>query len=110
MDEEGHFSARIAGKTCRTSEPSRSGRSPELGKAKIKKVELTLLIHPQWLAWLPEARRAGSANTAVARQTQLRRPSAGITHAPAKLRLFEVRGEVAGTELLARRQKCLFYG
>ena len=54
-----------------------TNNSSELGKAKNKTVELTLLIHPH-----PQAARSttsGVANTAAARPIRLKRPSVGTT-------------------------------
>ena len=54
MDENGRFTCPHCGKTKQDERAFATGNSPELGKAKNKKVELTLLIHPQWLEGCPK--------------------------------------------------------
>ena len=67
--------------------------SREMGKAKNKKVELTLLIHPQWLAGCPkhddQGREYGGSPTDSVEAT-IRWNNARA----AKLRLLEVRGKL----------------
>ena len=71
----------------------RESNSTELGKAKNKKVELTLLIHPQWLEGCPKddeqgREYGGSATDSV--EATIRWNNARA----AKLRLLEVRGRL----------------
>jgi len=54
MDNEGRFTCPHCGKARQDAKAFTEKKSPELGKAKNKKVELTLLIHPQWLEGCPK--------------------------------------------------------
>jgi hypothetical protein len=49
-----------------------------LGKGKNKKVELSLLVHPQWLAGEAKQDAKRPALTAVRRRTMWRRPRDGM--------------------------------
>ena len=73
--------------------PSRQGIRSNMGKAKSKKVELSLLIHPQWLEGCPKhdeqgREYGGSATDSVEATVRWNNARA------AKLRLLEVRGEL----------------
>jgi putative DNA methylase len=63
-----------------------------LGKGKNKKVELSLLVHPQWLAGEPEAGCEAASLTAARRRMMWRRPRDGMRKRASKIRLLEVRG------------------
>jgi len=49
MDEKGRFTCPHCGTVTQDERAFAENNSAELGKPKNKKVELTLLIHPQWL-------------------------------------------------------------
>jgi hypothetical protein len=91
MDGDGRFACPHCGKLRQDAKAYAENNSPELGKAKNKKVELTLLIHPQWLEGCPKCDEqgreyGGSATDSV--EATLRWHNARA----AKLRLLEVRG------------------
>src|SRR5208283_5225987 len=54
MDSAGRYACPHCGKTWQDAKAFAENNSPELGKAKNKKVELTLLLHPQWLEGCPK--------------------------------------------------------
>jgi len=62
-----------------------------LGKGKNKKVELTLLVHPQWLAGSPKQDSKGQAYGGSA-QDDARSSARWNQERAAKIRLLEVRG------------------
>ena len=91
MDGEGRFTCPHCGVERQDVKAFKENNSPELGKAKNKKVELTLLIHPQWLDGCPKhdeqgREYGGSATHSV--EATIRWNNARA----AKLRLLEVRG------------------
>jgi putative DNA methylase len=93
MDEKGWFTCPHCGKVKQDERAFAENNSPELGKAKNKKVELTLLIHPQWLEGCPRQDEqgreyGGSATDSV--DATIRWNNART----AKLRLLEVRGKL----------------
>jgi putative DNA methylase len=93
MDEKGRFTCPHCGKVKQDERALAENNSPELGKAKNKKVELTLLIHPQWLEGCPKhdeqgQEYGGSATDSV--DATIRWNNART----AKLRLLEVRGKL----------------
>jgi hypothetical protein len=49
MDGKGMFTCPHCGKVRQDERALADNKSPELGKTKHEKVELTLLIHPKWL-------------------------------------------------------------
>jgi len=93
MDNEGRFTCPHCGKARQDAKAFTEKNSPELGKAKNKKVRLTLLIHPQWLEGCPKHDEegheyGGSATDSVAATICWNNARA------AKLRLLEVRGKL----------------
>ena len=91
MDNEGRFTCPHCGKTRQDAKALAENASPELGKAKNKKVGLTLLVHPQWLEGCPKCDEqgreyGGSATDSV--EATIRWNNARAS----KLRLLEVRG------------------
>jgi hypothetical protein len=54
MDDKGRFACPHCGKAKEDVRAYANGDSSDLGKAKSKKVELTLLIHPRWLEGCPK--------------------------------------------------------
>jgi hypothetical protein len=93
MDNQGFYKCPHCGEARQDAPAFAEKHSPELGKAKNKKVELTLLIHPQWLEGCPkhdeQGREYGGSATdsveATIRWNNARAP---------KLRLLEVRGNL----------------
>jgi rubredoxin len=93
MDEHGRFVCPHCGKTQQEERARARGDSSDLGKAKSKKVELTLLIHPQWLKGCPKhddggreyGGSAGDSLEATVRWNNIR---------AAKVSLIEVRGSL----------------
>ncbi|HEY5911343.1 MAG TPA: DUF1156 domain-containing protein [Verrucomicrobiae bacterium] len=98
MDDDGRFACPRCGKIRQDTKAFQEGSSPDLGKAKNKKVELTLLVHPQWLDGCPKfdelgREYGGSATDAVDATIRWNNARA------AKLRLLEVRGLVTVTKV-----------
>lgn len=94
MDAEGRFTCPHCQRQYEDKKAAVAGSSMNLGKAKSKKVELTLLIHPQWLEGCPKnddqgREYGGSATDSV--EATIRWNNARAT----KLRLLEVRGLIA---------------
>jgi hypothetical protein len=93
MDDKGRFTCPHCGNVKQDERAFAANNSPELGKAKNKKVELTLLIHPQWLEGCPKHDEqgrdyGGSATDSV--EATIRWNNAR----KAKLLLLEVRGSL----------------
>lgn len=93
MDGGGCFSCPHCGTQYEDRRAAVAGNSMTLGKAKNKKVELTLLIHPQWLEGCPkhdeQGREYGGSATDSAEAT-IRWNNVRT----ATLRLLEVRGKL----------------
>ncbi|MHB8523252.1 MAG: DUF1156 domain-containing protein [Limisphaerales bacterium] len=107
MDGEGRFTCPHCGEKRQDAKAFAENNSPELGKAKNKKVELTLLIHPQWLEGCPKCDEqgreyGGSATDSV--EATIRWNNARA----AKLRLLEVRG-VLPEQVTCPETKVTFY-
>lgn len=93
MDDRGRFTCPHCGKVIQDERALAESKSPELGKAKNKKVELTLLIHPQWLEGCPKRDEQGrdyGGSAADSVESTIRWNNART----AKLRLLEVRGSL----------------
>jgi putative DNA methylase len=93
MDSEGRFTCPQCGKTRQDAKAFAENNSPELGKARNKKIELTLLIHPQWMDGCPKydeqgREYGGSATDSV--EATIRWNNARAS----KLRFIEVRGKL----------------
>ncbi len=93
MDAEGRFACPHCQKHYEDKKAAIAGNSMNLGKAKNKKVELTLLIHPGWLKGCPKHDEqgrgyGGSATDSVEATTRWNYARA------VKLRLLEVRGKL----------------
>ncbi|MHC1764544.1 MAG: DUF1156 domain-containing protein [Verrucomicrobiia bacterium] len=91
MDDEGRYACPHCGKSRQDTKALTEFNSSELGKAKNKKVELTLLIHPQWLEGCPKhdeqgREYGGSATDSVEATIRWNNTRAE------KLRILEVRG------------------
>lgn len=91
MDGEGRFSCPHCGKKRQDVKAFTEKNSPELGNAKNKKVELTMLMHPQWLAGCPKCDEQGREYGGSATDTVEATIRWNDARA-AKLRLLEVRG------------------
>lgn len=94
MENDGSFRCPHCSKQFKDERAKVEGNSSYLGKSKNKRVDLTLLIHPQWLQGCPKyddqgREYGGSATDAVEGTTRWNNARA------AKLRLLEVRGLVA---------------
>ena len=93
MDDTGRFTCPHCGKVEQDAKALVEGYSSILGKVKNKQVELTLLIHPQWLEGcemrdMQGLEYGGSATDSV--ESTIRWNEARA----AKLRLLEVRGKL----------------
>ncbi len=91
MDDQGRYICPHCGKMRTDPKALAENYSPELGKAKNKKVELTLLIHPQWLEGCPKSDEqaleyGGSVTDSVDSTIRWNNVRA------ARVRLLEVRG------------------
>ena len=107
MDNQGRYKCPHCGKMRTDAKALAENNSPELGKAKNKKVELTLLIHPQWLEGCPKTddqgrEYGGSATDSV--EATIRWNNARA----AKLRLLEVRGTLP-EQVTCPETKVTFY-
>lgn len=94
MDEKGRFTCPHCGKIKQDESALAHNNSLELGKAKNKKVELTLLVHPQWLKGCPKHDEEGYEYGGSATDSVEATVRWNDTRA-ANLRLLEVRGLVA---------------
>ncbi|MDR4485161.1 MAG: hypothetical protein R3B95_18490 [Nitrospirales bacterium] len=93
MDEEGRFQCPHCSKKIEDKRGKAQGASSNLGKSKNKKVELTLLIHPQWLEGCPSKNEQGweyGGSTTDSVEATVRWNNARASN----LRLLEVRGRV----------------
>jgi adenine-specific DNA methylase len=93
MDKDGRFVCPYCGQQFEDRKAALEGNSITLGKTLAKKVELTLLIHPQWLEGCPKHDKqgreyGGSATDSV--EATVRWANARAE----KLRLLEVRGKL----------------
>jgi putative DNA methylase len=107
MDNQGRYKCPHCGKTCQDVKAFAENSSPEMGKAKNKKIELTLLIHPQWLEGCPkhdeEGREYGGSVTDSVEAT-----SRWNNARAAKLRLLEARGKLP-EQVTCPETKVAFY-
>ena len=90
MDDEGGFACPSCGKQYRDHKARVDGDSMSLGKAKNKKVDLTLLVHPAWMHGEPTddgMEKFGGSVTDDATTTE-----AWIKARAKNLRYIEVRG------------------
>jgi putative DNA methylase len=107
MDDKGRFACPHCGKVKQDERALADNTSPELGRAKSKKVELTLLIHPQWLQGCPKhddqgREHGGSATDSVESTVRWNNARA------ATLRLLEVRGTLP-EQVTCPETKVTFY-
>ena len=91
MDSDGRFSCPHCGKIRQDEKAFAENNSAEMGKAKNKKVELTLLVHPQWLEGCPKCDEQGREYGGSATDSVEATVSWNTARA-AQLRLLEVRG------------------
>jgi hypothetical protein len=107
MAGEGRFTCPHCGKICQDARAFAEKTSPEMGKAKNKKVELSLLIHPQWLEGCPKMDDQGREYGGTVTDS----PEATIrwnNARAAKLRLLEVRGKLP-EQVTCPETKVTFY-
>ncbi len=93
IDGDGNYSCPNCEVTYHDSAASNKGSSINLGKPVNKKVELTLLVHPQWLKGSPKNAPDGSEYGGSVTDS----PEATIAwdiERASKLRLLEVRGKL----------------
>jgi SAM-dependent methyltransferase len=93
MDSHGHFICPHCAATMQDQRAFADGNSLVLGRPKNKKVELTLLMHPQWLEGCPMHDENGSEYGGSATDTTeatIRWNNARAS----KLRMLEVRGKL----------------
>jgi hypothetical protein len=91
MKDGGRFECPHCGYKEQDERALADGKSPRLGKSKSKKIDLTLLIHPDWLAGCPKSDEQGQEYGGTATdsvESTIRWNDARAT----KLRLLEVRG------------------
>jgi hypothetical protein len=93
MDENGHFACPHCGNSKQDERAREYRESNDLGRARSKKVELTLLIHPQWMKGCPKndengCEYGGSPSDSIESTTQWFKKRAH------ELRLLEVRGNL----------------
>jgi hypothetical protein len=107
MDDSGLFNCPSCGHANDDQLAAAKGSSPRMGRAKNKKIELTLLIHPSWLAGCPKydehgQEYGGSANDPVEATIRWNKARA------ANLRLLEVRGTLP-EQVTCPETKVTFY-
>jgi len=93
MDEKGHYVCPHCGHERHDQKAANDGESSSLGKAKNKKIELTLLVHPDWLKGSSgkdsSGERLGGSVTDTAEAT-----AAWNEERSKSLKLIEVRGKL----------------
>ncbi len=93
MDADGRYACPHCGKAFQDEAGALSGDSGAIGKAKNKKIDLTLLVHPDWLKGSPgvdeEGRPFGGSVTDDAESTARWNAERAKT-----LKLIEVRGKL----------------
>jgi len=107
MDDCGLFTCPHCGKTNQDERASATGDSSNMGKAIGKKVELSLLIHPQWLEGCPKYNEQGQEYGGSATDS-LESTVRWNDARAAKLRLLEVRGELP-EQVTCPETKVTFY-
>jgi predicted RNA-binding Zn-ribbon protein involved in translation (DUF1610 family)/SAM-dependent methyltransferase len=93
MDEHGRFACPHCGKAKQDERAHENRESLDLGRSRSKKVELTLLIHPQWMKGCPKndengCEYGGSPSDSIESTTRWLKRRAH------DLRLLEVRGNL----------------
>jgi putative DNA methylase len=93
MDERGRFACPHCGKTTQNERAFATGDSLDFGRAKSKKVQLTLLVHPQWMKGSPKndenGREYGGSPSDSIEST-----ARWLKRRTEDLRLLEVRGNL----------------
>ncbi|TVP96591.1 MAG: DUF1156 domain-containing protein [Planctomycetaceae bacterium] len=93
MDAAGHYACPHCGHESQDEKAAHEGQSSSLGKAKNKKIELTLLIHPDWLKGSPG--KDADGNWFGGSVTDTAEATAAWNEERAKsLKLIEVRGKL----------------
>ena len=93
MSAEGDFACPHCGYLTRDARAFADGKSPEMGKARGKKIDLTLLVHPDWLFGCPKQDERGLEYGGSATDSA-EATSRWSSARAAKIRLLEVRGLV----------------
>jgi adenine-specific DNA methylase len=96
MDDDGKYTCPHCGERRQDQKAAQEGKSGSLGKSTNKKIELTLLIHPDWLKGSPgkdaNGNGFGGSVTDTAEAT-----SAWNLERAKSLKLIEVRGKLPDT-------------
>jgi hypothetical protein len=107
MDEKGRFACPHCGKIKQDERAFVDNKSPDLGRPNNKKVELSLLVHPQWLDGCPKHDENGTEFGGSATDTAEATIRWNNARA-AKVRLLEVRG-VLPEQVTCPATKVTFY-
>jgi adenine-specific DNA methylase len=59
MDSEGNYTCPHCGEECQDPAAASNAESLALGKSKNKKIDLTLMVHPEWLTGAPGKKSSG---------------------------------------------------
>ncbi len=107
MDNEGNYACPICGHGHQDHKAANDGNSASLGKAKNKKVEFSLLIHPDWLKGSPgkdsNGGWIGGSVTDTAEATAVWNEERAKT-----LKLIEVRGKLPDSIICPDTGKTFF--
>jgi len=96
MNDEGIYSCPHCGQECHDEKAANDGESASLGKSENKKVELTLLVHPDWLKGSPG--KDANGNWLGGSVTDEVEATTAWNEERAKtLKLIEVRGKLPDT-------------
>jgi hypothetical protein len=93
MDDSGNYSCPHCGNKCQDIKAANEGESSVLGKSKNKKIELTLLIHPDWLKGSPGKDAKGNLFGGSVTDTAEATAAWNLERAKS-LKLIEVRGKL----------------
>ncbi len=93
MDDDGHYSCPHCGHEYHDAKAASEGKSSALGKAQNKKVDFTLLVHPDWLKGSPGEDSAGRSFGGSA-DDSAKATAAWNAERKDTLRLIEVRGKL----------------
>lgn len=93
MDDNGNYTCPHCGHEGQDKKAASDGQSSSLGKAKNKKIELTLLVHPDWLKGASDTAPDGSkyGGTVIDDATST---IAWLEERERRLKLVEVRGSL----------------
>lgn len=109
MEDDGHYACPHCGHQRQDQKAASDGQSSSLGKAKNKKIDLTLLIHPDWLKGSPgedaNGNLFGGSVTDSAEAT-----AAWDEQRNSLLKLIEVRGKLPAEIICPDTQERLLTG